>query len=104
MIQNYAAKKKAGNVSLESTPDGNVRLLEKKFDEITGAPYVEAVQVTNVKHIQDVLADLKASLEPTLALIIDLETLLPDVESKQMEIGKAGKTVTEKKVRKRKTI
>lgn len=85
MIENYAAKKKAGRIQLEFAEGGNIGVFERKFDEDDARPVLKHVADTNVKHIQDLISDEERRLEPIMARIADLKALLPDVKKKEKE-------------------
>lgn len=87
MIQNYTDKKNKGQAQLEFAESGNILVVERRFDESIGFPYMKPVGETSTKHIRDLIADKQANIAPTLAEIADLEAMLPDVEAKEEELA-----------------
>lgn len=98
MIENYAAKKKAKTVQLEFAESGNIAVLERRFDELTGVSVLKETQQASSKQIQDLIADCEKQMEPIQARIADLKALLPDVEKKEKERdGLAAKNAKKRK-------
>lgn len=85
MIENYLTKKKNKQVDFEFAESGNLTVLERRFDEVTGVPMLKATTETNSTHIKDLIADVDKQIEPHLKRKADLEAMLPDVEKKELE-------------------
>lgn len=85
MIENYLEKRKNKQVDFEFAESGNLTILERRFDEVTGLPVLKATTETNSQHIRDLLADVERQMEPFLKRKADLEAMLPDVEKKEAE-------------------
>lgn len=85
MIENYEEKRENKRVEMQFAESGNVLLFEHKFNEATGLPYMKPIGETSTSHIDDLIADKRAMIAPTLAEIADLEAMRPDIEAKEAE-------------------
>lgn len=85
MIDNYKTKKQNEQVVFQSTEDGNVQIIEKRYDEFTGNPVDKIIGTVNSKHINDLIQDIDAQIAPLLQRKQDLKDMLVDVKKEELK-------------------
>ena len=95
MIDKFTEKLANKRVSFEfAETNGNVIVLERRFNEETGLEYLKPTQETNLKHIDDLIANAESQLASAEAHVAeaterrdDLVVLRAVVETKLTEGG-----------------
>lgn len=85
VVDNYSEKKKNKQIQLEFAESGNIAVLERRFDEVTGVPTLKATQETNSKHLSDLIDDNAVNLAKYTETDTNLKALLADVQAKEDE-------------------
>jgi hypothetical protein len=85
MIDNYSEKVKNKAVELAFAESGNITVIERRFDEVSGLPVMRPTQETNTKHIDDLIKDVETQIAPLKNRLADLKALKTDVAAKEKE-------------------
>lgn len=91
MIENYAEKKKNGLIEHDIAESGNIVILERKFDENTGIRGLRPGVETNLKHMDDLIADNERYLDKYEAIDVNLRAIREDVDRESRRIRETGR-------------
>ena len=88
---NYIEKKKAGRIELEFAPENNIATVERGFDPVSGVPMLNQTQVTNSRHISDLIAEDETALETAKAQVAAVQARLADKQALLKDVGEKEK-------------
>lgn len=91
MITDFAEKVKNERVQLEFAANGNVMILESRFNPVTGVKELLPVNETNTQHLDQLIADRAAQIAPLENEIKDLKAVRLAVMEKEKEREEALK-------------